>query len=135
MEWHSNGCYGGRMNVENVDYKYQLKADSSFRVPVEGYKIDEDYYSLNEFGTLTLKKGYAWNGATAAIDTKNFIESSAVHDSLYQMIKTKALPAALRIVADKELKRMCIKAGMSTLRAQYVYLAVRVFGAIFARNK
>ena len=90
------------MNVENVDYKYQLKADSSFRVPVEGYKIDEDYYSLNEFGTLTLKKGYAWNGATAAIDTKNFIESSAVHDSLYQLIKTKALPAALLTKSSRE---------------------------------
>lgn len=133
MEWHSYDYHGGRMNVENVDYKYQLKEDSVFKVPVEGYNINEDYFSLNEFGTLTLKKGYAWNGATVAIDTKNFMDASAVHDSLYQMIKTKLLPEALRIVADKELKRMCLKAGMSSLRAQYVYLAVRAFGSIFAR--
>lgn len=121
------------MNVDKVDYKYQIKSEAQFKVPVVGYKIDEDYFSLNEFGTLTLKKGYAWNGATAAIDTKTFEDASAVHDALYQMIKTKLLPEAIRLVADKELKRMCLKAGMGAIRAQYVYLAVRAFGAIFAR--
>ena len=122
------------MNVDKVDYKYQIKDEAQFKVPVIGYKVDEDYFSLNKFGTLTLKKGYAWDGATAAIDTKTFMDASAVHDALYQLIREKHLPEALRIVADQELKRMCIKAGMSAFRAQYVYLAVRAFGAIFARK-
>lgn len=123
------------MSINKVDYKYQISSNMEFQTPVFGYDIDEDYYSLDSLGKLMLKKGYAWNGATLAIDTESFKRPSAVHDALYQMIKTKAIPASKRIVADKLLKTMCRKAGMSAFRAQYVYLAVRAFGSIFAGDK
>jgi len=123
------------MNIEPVDYKYQLKSESSFKTEIKGYKVESDYYSLDVAGWLSLKKGYAWNGATAAIDSEDFMNASAIHDAFYQMIAQGELPEAERISADEELRRFCIAAGMTRLRAQYVYLAVRVFGGFFARKK
>lgn len=121
------------MNIEKVDYKYQLKNDLIFWTGICSHTVIHDWFVLNSAGKLTLKKGYAWNGATAAIDTDNFLEPSAVHDAFYQMVKDKLVPESVRAKADLLLKNMCVERGMSKLRAGYVYLAVRAFGGKFAR--
>lgn len=121
------------MNIEKVDYKYQLKSDVKQFTDITGYCVISDWFTLSQTGELTLKKGYCWNGATGAFDTHDFLIPSAVHDALYQMIKLKLLPESTRLKADQLLRKMCKKRGMSAFRAQYVYLAVRIFGSKFAR--
>ena len=121
------------MTAKKVDYEWQYDEDRVFETGITGYTVIHDYFVLSFSGKLTLKKGYAWNGATAAIDTANFIDPSAVHDAFYQMIKEGLLPDYVRIKADMLLRKMCIDKGMSKFRAGYVYLMVRTFGGNFAR--
>lgn len=87
-----------------------------------------------ERGFLKIKEGYAWDGASGpTIDTKNFMRGSLVHDALYQLMSNGIIPLKFRKKADMELRRICIKDGMSQFRAWYVYLAVRLFARKYAK--
>lgn len=121
------------MTAVKVDYEWQYDEDKVFETGIVGHTVVHDYFVLDNNGKLTLKKGYAWNGATAAIDTDSFIDPSAVHDAFYQMIKEKLVPESVRLKADLLLRKMCIEKGMLRLRAEYVFLMVRAFGGKFAR--
>lgn len=109
------------------DYKYTLQ--DCFRIQLP-FLFPELRTSLGfTVGSmLTIKKGYAWDGATCAIDTDNFIDASLVHDFLYQMIREKVLGKEYRLIADKILKAICLANGMSSFRVGYVYTCVRLFG-------
>ena len=112
-------------------YKYQLCKD--YETTVEIYPnqcIKTDYIVLTTTGTLYIQKGYAYDGPSGpTIDTKNFMEGSLVHDAIYQLIRMKLLDKRWRGRADKELLKILRITGMSWLRGQYVYQAVRLFGA------
>ena len=116
-------------------YKYQT-LDA-----VEIHTTVKDMFSANVFctldlnGLLRINPGYAWDGPSGlfTVHTDNFMTPSLVHDALYQMIREELIPAdPCRLLADKLLKKMCIERGMSALRAQYVYAAVRNFGSASA---
>lgn len=110
-------------------WKYQLKADYSCRTGIEGYIVDSEYIKLNSDGELTIKKGYAWDGPSGpTIDSKDFMRGSLVHDSLYQLIREGHLPESRRDDADRILRRQCEEDGMWSVRAWWVYTAVRNFG-------
>lgn len=92
------------------------------------------YAKLNRQGVLTLKKGYAWDGPSGpAIDSKDFMRGSLVHDAIYQLMREKLLPQRMRKQADEILWMICLEDGMPKMRANYVYHAVRAFGASTAR--
>ncbi len=92
------------------------------------------WVTLSKRGRLTLKRGYAWDGPSGpSIDTKDFMRGSLVHDGLYQLMREKLLPQGRRKPADVLLWMICLEDGMSRARADYVYHAVRVFGASSAR--
>lgn len=112
-------------------YKYQLAADFRVAVPIMGHTISQGPIKLTVQGWLTIKKGYAWDGASGpAIDTPNFMRGSLVHDALYQLMRYGRLSAAEhRDTADKLLRAMCIQDGMWKLRAWWVYRAVKTFAA------
>ncbi len=112
-------------------YKYQLVEDIRHSLPAifKPFVAATDYVMLSE-GLLTIRKGYAWNGATGALDTATFMKPSLIHDALYKLIRTGHLPEMLRIEADKELKDLCLKSGMTKMRATYVYWFVRLFGQL-----
>lgn len=84
--------------------------------------------SLSANGVISIKDGYVWDGATCAIDTADFILGSLVHDALYHLIRVNAVPASMRLNADKTLCILLKKAGMSWFRRMYVYYMVRLFG-------
>lgn len=112
-------------------YKYQLTSDYSVWTSiVQASKIDTQFITLESNGWITIKSGYAWDGPSGpTIDTKNFMRGSLVHDALYQLMRDQLLdPKTWRDPADRELQKICIEDGMSTLRAWWVYEGVRLGG-------
>ena len=109
-------------------YKYQIveeyREDIDIKVPQD---INTDYIDLTSDGRLTLKKGYAWDGPSGpTFDTRNFMRGSLVHDALYQLMREQHLDREIyRKPADMLLRLMCCQDGMWSVRAWWVYLAVR----------
>jgi len=118
-------------------YKYQLMEkyvhETTWTLPAS-VAAPGGWVTLSGTGRLTLKKGYAWDGPSGpAIDTKNFMRGLLVHDGCYQLMREKLLPARQRRPADELLWLICLEDGMSRVRADYVFHAVRAFGAPSAR--
>jgi hypothetical protein len=111
-------------------YKYQLTTSYQVHVSIYPEKpIDTDYIKLSMNGILIIAKGYAWDGPSGpAIDTKNFMRGSLVHDALYQLMRLEHLDRDYRQLADRILQRLCKEDGMSSIRAWIVYQSVRLFG-------
>ena len=125
-------------------YKYELM--ESLEVKFRDIEINldnefEDFLVVSHFiyldpNRIYINKGYAWDGASGpAIDTKNFMIPSIVHDALYQLIKYELLDISERKKADQILKELCLRCGMSKFRATYVYLSVRMFGGLTLKKK
>ena len=95
---------------------------------LSAFIVDNEYIKIAS-GDLCIKKGYAWDGPSGpTIDTKNFMRGSLVHDALYQLLRENELPPTCRKFADLLLKDICRKDGMSWIRAQWVYLGVKLMG-------
>lgn len=121
------------MTTEHIHYrsgyKYQLVMAYSLKVAIIPEQVVKtDFVTLDVDGTLTIKKGYAWDGPSGpTIDTTNFMRGSLVHDALYQLMRDAGLSEKQwRETADLELKRCCLEDGMSNVRAWWVYRAVRL---------
>ena len=118
-----------------TSYKYQLAESYNYHL---NYKFDGQMGNLSHIvlvnNLLHIKKGYAWDGASGAIDTKTIIRGSLIHDALYQLIRQGELRRSFRAEADSILRDICRMDGMSRLRAWYVYKAVRMFGEGASRN-
>jgi hypothetical protein len=127
-----------RITYRNLSgYKYALLEpyvyETEFAIP-EAVAVPEGWVRLGKTGRLSLKKGYAWDGPSGpTIDTKDFMRGSLVHDALYQLMREKLLSRRMRKRADVLLWMICLEDGMPKLRANYVYHAVRAFGAASAR--
>lgn len=85
--------------------------------------------SLRDDGVLVVAPGYYWDGPSGpAIDTRDFMRSSLVHDALYDLMARRLLPRRFRKSADQLLRALSLEDGMPEWRATYVYWAVRIFG-------
>ncbi|MHC1697775.1 MAG: hypothetical protein AB9919_06905 [Geobacteraceae bacterium] len=117
-------------------YKYQLLGDYSSQTVIRPPQaIETEYISLTRQGLLTIRKGYAWNGANKpAINNKTIRRGSLVHDALYQLIGCGLLAIEHRITADQLLRIVCLEDGMIRIRAWWVYQAVRLGGASCAKE-
>lgn len=115
-------------------YKYQLAEDYTVKTDVlPDDVVITDFYTLTTGGVLLVKKGYSWDGPSGpALDTKDGMRGSLVHDVLYQAIGAKQLDMKWRKQADKELYRICREDGMLLIRAGYWYAAVRMAGGSIA---
>ncbi len=114
-------------------YKYQLTLDYSRQVKILPAKnIITKFIMLSTDGMLLIKNNYAWDGASGpAIDTKNFMLASLVHDALCQLIQTRMLDKSHQKAADKLLRKICLEQGMSRFRAWYVYYGVRGYQRLY----
>ena len=76
-------------------YKYQLTEAYTVDIlihPDADIHSNSGYIDLTAEGTLTIKKGYAWDGPSGpTVDTRNFMRGSLVHDALYQLMREGAL--------------------------------------------
>jgi len=118
-------------------YNYQLVGDYFHRLSFSiGKSIYTHYINVASDGKLLIKMGYAWDGPSGpAIDTRNFMRGSLVHDALYQLIRDQHLEHDIfRARADMELRKICLEDGMSKLRAWWVYQGVRYFGGPASRT-
>lgn len=115
------------------NYKFVLIEDYFIKTQIcHKHEISIDgFINLSTDGSLKIYAGYAWDGASGAIDNKTIIRASLIHDALYQLIREHKLDNAMRKQADEILYNACIDDGMSKFRAKYVYLAVRLFGGYF----
>jgi len=113
-------------------YKYQLLFDYKVQTGIETglpSPVGNDWVKLHPDGTLAISRGYAWDGPSGpAIDTPDFMRGSLIHDALYQLMREGFLSKDLRQKADELLVKICREDGMSWIRSQWVYLAVRKFG-------
>ena len=108
-------------------FKYQLVDEYSIKVAVlPGYSVDQGLLSLTSSGLLTIRKHYAWDGPSGpAIDTKNFMRASLVHDALYQLMRQGLISQEHRKTIDLEMRRICREDGMGLMRTWWTYTGVR----------
>lgn len=87
------------------------------------------YFVINKDGVYA-RRNYTWDGATYAINTKNLIVPSLVHDILCQAISLGMLDRKYRAQADKEYYLRCLEAGVSKTRAMVQYALIRVYATL-----
>ena len=122
-------------------YKYQTECDFEIELedcPTFGMVYFDNILEVNDFIQikrednkvfLMIKKGYAWDGATGAVDTKSFMIPSLVHDAILETIGVKKLAAdPWKPWIDKYLVKLCEGFGMNFIRRLRVYWAVRLLG-------
>jgi len=109
-------------------WKYQLAETISVKTPVLWHHIVNDYFELFPDGTLTIFKGYAWDGASGPTwDTKSSIAPSAVHDVFCQCMRSGEIEYNLwQDIINKFFKDHCIACGMVELRAKAWHLGVEI---------
>lgn len=118
-------------------YLYQVKERIAIDTPIrtDSLMSIQGFVSLNEHGRLMIERGYAWNGNTLFIDTKNNMVSSLVHDALYQLIQEGELDIKHKSAADRLLRDLMIEHGSWKATAYLFYYAVAIFGRIFVKNQ
>lgn len=116
-------------------YKYTLFDDYRHETGITPlHAITTRFIDLDMSGMLTIKKNYAWDGASGPIlDTKRIMRGSLVHDALYQLMREKHLPQKARENADWLLREICLEDGMPEFNADLVYLAVDLFGQLYTK--
>lgn len=116
-------------------YKYNLAEDYSYQTGFEiNHPIQTDFIEVSVEGLLLIGKGYSWDGPSGpAVDTKNFMRGSLVHDALYQLMRGGYLDQNCRKEADRIMLGICREDGMSRIRSRLDYWGVRLFAAGAAR--
>ena len=115
-------------------YKYLLNETYTLAIDIKpSTPINTKYIALGSDGNLTISEGYAWDGPSGSLDTLTFMRGSLVHDALYKLMQEKYLDLNIhREAADRILQKICKEDGMWSLRAWWVYHAVRLFGKLAA---
>jgi hypothetical protein len=123
-------------NFVNINeyYRYKLESEVIIYLPLQFQfpRRFHDYFAITNSSdgrcVITAHRGYAWDGASGTIQTKNTIIPSLFHDVLYQAIREGLLGDENRKTADDVLYWLLLEGGMSRFRAWYFYKAVRLFG-------
>ena len=114
------------------EYKYKFKVEENFSIELP-FKIPdfEQPYASSKDGILSVKKGYAWDGASGPIiNTRDTLVASLVHDVLYQAMRLNLIKSSKenRKIADKNFFEILKMNGVNSIRRKVWYLAVRIFG-------
>ena len=113
-------------------YKYKFKVEENFSIELP-FKIPDfvhPYASLKD-GILSVKRGYAWDGASGPIiNTQDTLVASLVHDVLYQAMRLNLIKSSKenRQFADKNFFEILKIHGVNSIRRKVWYFAVRLFG-------
>lgn len=107
-------------------FKYQLAQEYVVATPIIGTRIDDEYFALDEDGTLTIHHGYAWDGASGpTFDSKSSMRASLVHDVFCQVMRDKRLDFdRWQDTVNALFKAHCIEDGMWGWRAAAWHAAV-----------
>ena len=118
-------------------YKYRTKKAYQIATPIIGRDIQTEYVDLNVKGLLTIKAGYAWDGASGPTkDSKKSKRASCIHDALYQLMRMKRLDyRSDRKTADEIFYKLLLADGMNRFRAWYWRRGVRRYAEFAAKPK
>ena len=114
------------------EYKYKFKVEENFSIELP-FKIPdfEHPYASSKDGILSVKKGYAWDGASGPIiNTRDTLVASLVHNVLYQAMRLNLIKSSKenRKIADKNFFEILKMNGVNSIRRKVWYFAVRLFG-------
>lgn len=118
-------------------YKYVLEED--FQVQLRHVRpkmhVATPFIELTTDGLLTIRKGYAWDGASGpTFDTNSSMRAALAHDAIYQLIRESWLIFELdRPLADRELEWIGREDGMWAARARTWLSILGRFGGSSAR--
>ena len=117
-------------------YKYQLFEEYEIEIDfLKDIYMDEEFYYITD-GWLTIKSGYAWNGASGpVIDTCKTKRASLVHDVLYQMIRNKLIPYDLKELSDNLFQSILIDDEYPEILAKIYKQGLLLFGNISLKNE
>ena len=117
---------------------YQLAEDESFRTKLRPREdINLPFITLTTRGLLTGKRGYAWDGASGAVDTDSLMIPTLYHDIGYQLLRLGLLRPQWKSIIDDEFKELYdkrvaklpwYKRWFGNFREEYIYLAVDKLG-------
>jgi len=119
------------VEYEKIDFKYRIIKTFWIQTPMRPDKtVKSTFSTLATNGRLYFIRGFLWNGADWAKDTKNVMLPSAAHDSGCSMYLKGLIGDKLRREFDdffKELMdREVEKGNMAQFRANYMYKAVKI---------
>lgn len=97
------------------------------RLPDEIAVAENAWVTLAD-GILTIRRGFAWDGAWPLPRLICVIRASLVHDAIYHLMRTGYLPWKWRPWADEVFRQICLEDGMPPWLAAVCYRAVRLFG-------
>ena len=114
------------------EYKYKFKVEENFSIELT-FKIPdfEHEYASSKDSVLSVKRGYAWDGASGPIiNTRDTLVASLVHDVLYQAMRLNLIKPSKdnRKIADKNFFEILKMHGVNSIRRKVWYFAVRLFG-------
>ena len=114
------------------EYKYKFKVEENFSIELP-FKIPdfEHPYASSKDSILSVKKGYAWDGASGPIiNTRDTLVASLVHDVLYQAMRLNLIKSSKenRMIADKNFFEILKMNGVNSIRRKVWYFAVKLFG-------
>lgn len=128
--------------------KYTLKTEFRQTIPAV-FRPDKDVIEIDQETSkgrivLTLSYNYftrkcdiivlpgtQWDGPSGpAVDSKNFMQASLLHDVIYRLVGLKVLADTwiIRYAADREMRKQCKRDGMSFRRRWWCYVGVRLGG-------
>lgn len=113
-------------------YKYWVYQDYSINTEILlGYSGGNDFVSITPDGTLSIKKGYAWDGASGPVPRlKSFVKGSLGHDALYQLIRIGVVPLKDKDKVDKIMYNLFKSDSMWPPLAYIAHEAVTVLGGM-----
>ena len=114
------------------EYKYKFKVEENFSIKLP-FKIPdfEHEYASSKDGILSVKKGYAWDGASGPIiNTRDTLVARLVHDVLYQAMRLNLIKSSKenRKIADKNFFEILKMNGVNSIRRKVWSFAVKLFG-------
>ena len=115
------------MEYESLkNWKYRITKTFSLQTNIKPAKtIRTSFSTLTIQGRLYIHKGYCWDGASGARDTKNIMHGSCVHDAGCNWYLKDLITDEMRCQFDDLFYKLIKKDGMSDLRAGYIIKAVK----------
>lgn len=116
--------------------KALLRKDYLRLIPIHPNKeLKFHRITLMPDGRLFINKGYAWDHASGAFDTKSIIEAALVHDALSELMHNNLLPKRYWNEAADIMYSICRKNGMFRLRAAWIRRAIKLAGPKVTKSR
>ena len=117
-------------------YKYQLTREYYFKTHIQvDVVVETDWIRLDTDGQMTVKKGYAWNGASMVPDTQASIFASCGHDATGQLMQLGLISWSWLPISNYEYYKHCLAGGMCELFAMAEYDGLKLFSEVYMKGE